>query len=331
MTRLATAALAALTLAIASAGCTPKSITINFDDSKGAVKQSTVLGSAAFLESVAQIDLVGTIAAGGLGLGSTIDVDDIALMLRTAANDASIRALVLRIDSPGGGVAASETLHALVRDFKATSGKPVVISMGDIAASGGYYVAMAGDTIYAQPSTLTGSVGVIIPAINAADGLNRIGIRSTSVTSGPNKDLASPIVPANPNHEAILQSLVDDYYDQFRTVVLDARPELPSPDTTLDGRVFTGRQALEAGLVDHLGGIPEAFEAAKTLAGLERAKLVKLYRTSNAPATPYASVTTTRTAQPRAATLPWPIPAIERKPSPGIYYLWLPPATLASP
>ncbi|MEL6498216.1 MAG: signal peptide peptidase SppA [Planctomycetota bacterium] len=329
MTRPATIA-CTLALAAVTAGCVPKSITLNFESAKGSVKQSTVLGPSNVLNSIAQIDLVGTIGVTSLG-ASGIDIDDTALMLRTAASDPTIRAVILRIDSPGGGVAASETLYNLVKEFKQTSGKPVVISMGNVAASGGYYIAMAGDTIYAQPSTVTGSVGVIIPTINASAGLNRIGVQSTSLTSGPNKDLGSPVAPINEQHQAILQSLVDDFYDQFRSLVLQARPDITDPNTTLDGRVFTGRQALEAGLVDHLGGIPEAFEAAKALAGIERINLVKLYRTSNAPATPYASVTTHTPQQPNTSTLPWPLPAIDRNTSPGIYYLWLPPATLASP
>ena len=324
-------ALVAITLALAAAGCIPKSITLNLGQAKGSVKQATVLGAPTHRDSVAQIDLVGTIGTAGFGLGAGIDIDDTALMLRAAASDPAIRAVILRIDSPGGGVGASETLYNLVKDFKQQSSKPVVISMGNVAASGGYYVAMAGDTIFAQPSTVTGSVGVIIPTINAAEGLNRIGIRSTSLTSGPNKDLASPVAQINPAHQAILQSLVDDFYDQFRSLVLDARPDITDPDSTLDGRVFTGRQALDAGLIDHLGGIPEAFEAAQVLAGLDRAKLVKLYRSQSTPATPYASVSTDNTQTPRTTTSLWPVPAIERTPGPGVYYLWLPPATLASP
>jgi protease-4 len=331
MTRLATAAIALiLALALASQGCLPRSITINLDQQKGAVKQSTVLGVDAFADSVALIDLVGTIGPAGFGLGQSIDIDDVALMLRYAAQDPSIHAVILRINSPGGGVAASETLYNLIQDFKETSGKPVVISMGTIAASGGYYIAMAGDTIFAQPSSVTGSVGVIIQGLNASEGLARIGITNQTVTSGPNKDLGSPFSPVNPEHQAIFQAMVDDFYDQFRSLVLDARPDIADPDTTLDGRVFTGRQALQVGLVDHLGGIPEAFEAATILAGIERVKLVKLYRTNNAPATPYASVSTPQPTHPSTAAPIWPLPAIERQPSPGVYYLWLPPATLAT-
>lgn len=327
MTRLAASALA-LFLALASQACLPRSITINLDQQKGAVKQSTVLGVDAFADSVALIDLVGTIGPAGFGLGQSIDIDDVALMLRYAASDPSIHAVVLRINSPGGGVAASETLHDLVMEFRQNYKKPVVISMADVAASGGYYIAMAGDTIFAQPSTITGSVGVIIPSINASQGLKSIGIVSNSITSGPNKDLASPVTPINDEHHRILQSVVDDFYDQFRTLVLNARPDISDPDTALDGRIFTGRQALEAGLVDHLGGISEAFEAATILASLERAKLVKLYRSSVQPTTPYTSISAPHTRA--ATTSPWPIPAIDRSASPGIYYLWIPPATLAT-
>ncbi len=322
-------ALLTLTLAIMMGGCLPNTITINLDDAKGPVRETAVLGSRSAPDSVAQIDLVGVIGPTGFGLGPTASIDDLALMLRHAKSERSIKAVLLRIDSPGGGVGASETLHALLQDFRDETGKPVVVSMGNVAASGGYYVAMAGDTILAQPSSVTGSVGVIIPSINAAEGLGRIGITSNSITSGPNKDLASPVVPVNPEHQAILQSLVDDFYDQFRSLVLERRPDIADPDTTLDGRVFTGRQALEAGLIDELGGIPEAFDTAKDLAGLDRAKLVKLHRTRAAPATPYAGVTASDHTT--TSTPTWPVPTIERTTGPGVYYLWLPPGTLGSP
>ncbi|MEO1584491.1 MAG: signal peptide peptidase SppA [Planctomycetota bacterium] len=330
-TRTRTTILATLLAALAAAattGCIPRSFTINLDSPKGPVREATVQGNPRDPDKVALIDLVGVIGSGGLLGGAAIDIDDTALMLREAEQDPAVKAIVLRIDSPGGGVGDSHTIYQLIRDAKDRSNKPVIAAMDSVAASGGYYIALAADTIIAKPTTVTGSVGVIIPAINASQGLESIGIVSRSITSGDNKDLASPAAPVNPEHEAILQAVVDDFYEQFRTLVVANRPNLEDPDATLDGRILTGRQALDAGLVDQLGNINDAFQTAKDRAGLDLAQLVKYHRSSQTPATPYASVQA-NTPNPLSALDR--LPRITRSPGPGVYYLWLQPAALASP
>lgn len=325
-----------LTLLIAAlAGCMPKSITLNFTNERGRVRESVVMRDAGTAPKVAQIDLSGVITSGaGTAFGTPALLDDMALMLAKAEGDAQVRAVVLHINSPGGSVAASETLASLIEGFRKRSGKPVVVSMGEVAASGGYYAAVVADRIVAQPSTITGSVGVIVPTLNVSDGLARIGIRSRSITSGPNKDIANPLEPASEAHYAILQGIVDEFYSDFRARVIAARPDLRNPDSVLDGSVYTGRRALELGLVDKLGGIPEAFAEAKRLAGTENAVLVKYYRSGSKPLTPYASAESPESAIPRTENaglipgLAGRVTSSSDATDPGFYYLWLPPGSL---
>lgn len=319
---------------LVAAGCVPKAITIQLSQERGQVRQSIVLRDRLGGPSVAQIDLTGVIASGdSSAFGSPALLDDLSLMFARAEADSQVRAVVLRINSPGGSVAASETLAGIIEGFRARTGKPVVASMGEVAASGGYYAAVAADRIVAQPSTITGSVGVIVPTLNVSDGLARIGIRSRSITSGPNKDIANPLQPVNEAHYAILQGIVDEFYSDFRARVIAARPSIENPDTALDGSVYTGRRALELGLVDRLGGIPEAFAEAKRLAGLESAVLVKYHRAGPKPMTPYASVaapdTPTAADTPLGSVLGLPDRIRQSGANdPGFYYLWLPPGSL---
>lgn len=312
-------------LLVLPAGCLPRSITISLDDPGGKVRESTVFGERSDPDKIAVIDIEGVI--GSLPSGSGVSLDDLATMLERAENDRYVKGVLLRVNSPGGSVAASETLFGMIAGFKERSRKPVVVAMGEVAASGGYYIALAADRIVAQPSTVTGSIGVIVPTINASDGLDRIGIRSRSVTSGPNKDIANPLAPPQESHYALLQGIVDEFYAQFRALVLTARPAVVDPDLTLDGRVVTGARALELGLVDLLGGIPEAAHTVEVLAGIDSARGVKYYRGSSKPYSPYARAEVGLTP----AQFSW-VGLIERPISgSGVYYLWLPPGTLGTP
>src|SRR5690606_20290868 len=231
-------------------------------------------------------------------------VDDLVAQLRKAEKDSAVKAVVLRINSPGGTVTASDVMYREVRRFAEESGKPVVASMSEIAASGGYYLALAADYMMAEPTTITGSIGVLIPTVNVSEGLGRIGIKSRSVVSRPNKDIANPLEPMVESHYAILQQLVDEYYALFRQRVIErrggvgpslsglTRRELDASriDELTDGRVVTGASAEAAGLVDATGGVHEAFEAAKSLAGVKKARLVKYHREDeDKPRSPYAS------------------------------------------
>ena len=182
------------------------------------------------------------------------------------AEDDSIVAVVLRIDSPGGGVAASQEIYDAVIELKKT--KKVVASMGSIAASGGLLVACAADKIVANPGTITGSISAIMQFANFEELLKKVGVKSSVVKSGQYKDIGSPFRDMTPEEKVIVQDLVDDIYNQFVDVIVKDR-KLPREKVIelADGRVFSGRKAKELGLVDALGDMASAAKLASKLAG----------------------------------------------------------------
>lgn len=211
--------------------------------------------------------------------------------MHRARDDSSVKAVILRINSPGGTVTASDIMYREVHHFKEDSKKPVIVLMGDVAASGGYYLACAGDEIMAHPTTITGSIGVIIQTINFSEGMKRIGIKADAIVSGPNKKMGSPFEPMPEEHRELLQGIVNEFYSNFTTIVKDARPGLGENDLgwVTDGRVVTGNRALEVGLVDSLGDLHDAFRAAKQRAGIESAALVKYHRSYEYIGSAYAA------------------------------------------
>ena len=202
--------------------------------------------------------------------------DTIAAALREAAADDDVKAVVLRVDSPGGSVTASETIWrevARVRD----AGKPVVASMGGVAASGGYYIAMAADTIVANPGTITGSIGVVTGKLVARDLKERLGVGSDSVRTNVNADAWSPNAPFTDEQQAMVEAEADLFYDDFVRRVAEARRmNVEVVDAVARGRVWTGADAKERGLVDELGGLRTAVRRAKVLAGIDPDREVRL-------------------------------------------------------
>ncbi|MCF2972687.1 signal peptide peptidase SppA [Synechococcus sp. Nb3U1] len=208
--------------------------------------------------------------------------------LRDAVQDRSVKAVLLRINSPGGAVGSSQELYRAVTALHEV-GKPVIAIMEDIAASGGYYVASAADKIYANPGTLTGSIGVIISGLSFGELLENYGIEPQTFKTGEFKDILSPFRTATPQEQRLLQDLVENTLDQFIRDVAQGRQHLPEEgaDEVLDaemiarregldearvreladGRIFTGAQALEVGLVDALGGYTEAVEDLRLMTG----------------------------------------------------------------
>jgi protease-4 len=299
MTRRPTAIIV-FALAATLGACQPITVSTTIGQRSAELREATVLHPGA-REKVAMVTLTGLIASTPeptlLG-GRANTVDRVVRQLRKAERDPRVRAVILRIDSPGGAVTASDTLYSELLAFRERSGKPIVASLGDVAASGGYYVALAADRIIAHPTTITGSVGVIIPIVNINAGMARLGIEARPIVSGPNKDIGNPLTPTNPEHEAILQGLVDTMHTRFRGLV-SARRQLEGDalDRVTDGRVLLGSAAVEAGLVDATGDIEDALADAARLAGLERARLIRYY-SDQRPATPYAD-----------ARAPMPVPA----------------------
>lgn len=178
--------------------------------------------------------------------------------LRKALTNDKVKAILLRINSPGGTVSTSQELHEAVLALK-KSGKPVVVSMGDLAASGGYYVACAADRVVANPGTLTGSIGVIMSLMNFKGLADKFGVMSVVIKSGEFKDIASPYRLMTPAEHEILQDLIMDSYDQFTTAVSEGRKiPIETVKRIADGRIYSGRQALKLGLVDELGSYTDA-------------------------------------------------------------------------
>jgi protease-4 len=201
--------------------------------------------------------------------GVIVDSKEVIVQLEKHQVNPSVKAVVLRINSPGGGVAPSQEIYEEITKFRQASKKPVVASMGSLAASGGYYIASAADVIVANPGSITGSIGVLIQVPNISGLLQKIGVRSVVVKSGEHKDLASPTREMTDAERQILQRLLDDVHGQFVDVVAKTRKlDRKKVEALADGRIFSGREAKSLGLVDQLGNLQDAIERAANLAGI---------------------------------------------------------------
>ncbi|MBI5682770.1 MAG: signal peptide peptidase SppA [Deltaproteobacteria bacterium] len=184
-----------------------------------------------------------------------------------------IKAIILRIDSPGGGVGPSQEIYKEVKRVKEK--KKVVVSMGSVAASGGYYIAAAGERIFANPGTLTGSIGVVMEFANIEGLLSKIGLTGYVVKSGEYKDIGSPVRKMTDKEKRLLQSVIDNVHEQFVQAVSEGRSiELSRVKNIADGRIFTGDQAKKLGLVDELGSLTDAIDAAAKMAGIKGKPIV---------------------------------------------------------
>ena len=182
-------------------------------------------------------------------------------------DNGSIKAVVLRIDSPGGGVGPSQEIYSEIR--KLTEVKPVIVSMGSVAASGGYYIAAPAERIFANPGTITGSIGVIMTFANYQELMGKVGVKSLVVKSGKFKDTGSAVRPFTDDDQKLIQSLIDDVHAQFVEAVILGRNMTTEQVVPLaDGRIYSGRQALDVGLVDELGNLQDAIAYAAELTGL---------------------------------------------------------------
>ncbi len=202
--------------------------------------------------------------------GVILDSQSTVTELKRFGENPTIKAIVLRIDSPGGGVVPSQEIYDAVQRVRNKNSKAVIASMGTVAASGGYYIAAATDRIIANPGTLTGSIGVIMETANVEGLLKKIGVEGIVVKSGKFKDVGSPLRKMSDEEHALLQSVMDDVHKQFIDAVAEGRAmEVSTVQSLADGRIFTGRQAKEMKLVDELGNLEDAIQLAADLAGIE--------------------------------------------------------------
>jgi protease-4 len=240
--------------------------------------------------------------------------------LEFARDDASVRALLLRINSPGGSVTGSDILHQEVMRLKRERALPVVAHFLGVAASGAYYVAMAADEVIAQPTTVTGSIGVIFLGVNVAGLMQKIGVADQTLTAGDQKDAGSWLRPMKPAEREHLQAVLDDMHDRFKQIVVAGRPRLDAKrvDALADGRIFSADQALAYGLVDGLGDLEQAVSVAQRRAGIQTSRVVIYHRPREYRQNLYT----------RAPTPPHLL-RLEIAPSgslarPGFLYLWAP-------
>ncbi len=202
--------------------------------------------------------------------GVILDAQPTVGELKKFGDSPSVKAIVLRIDSPGGGVVPSQEIYDAVKRVRNKSNKAVVASMGTVAASGGYYIASATDLIMANPGTLTGSIGVIMEMANLEGLLKKIGVEGVVIKSGRFKDIGSPLRKMSDEDRQLLQAVMDDVHQQFIQAVAEGRSlDIAEVQPLADGRIFTGRQAKEAKLVDELGDLDDAIRLAADLAGIE--------------------------------------------------------------
>jgi protease-4 len=211
-------------------------------------------------------DRIALIRVEGVILDSQATVGE----LKRFSENPSVKAIVLRIDSPGGGVVPSQEIHDAIKRVRTKNNKAVIASMGSVAASGGYYIAAATDRIVANPGTLTGSIGVIMETANVEGLLQKIGVEGVVIKSGKYKDVGSPLRKMSEEERGLLQTVMDDVHKQFIEAVAEGRAiELTDAQALADGRIFTGRQAKEAKLVDELGDLEDAIQLAADVAGIE--------------------------------------------------------------
>lgn len=200
--------------------------------------------------------------------GVIVDSIDINRQIKEFANRDDIKAVIIRINSPGGSVAPSQEIYGEVK--RLSSRKKVVASMSSVAASGGYYIALGADKIVANPGTITGSIGVIVQYMNFEGLLSKIGLKGNVIKSGEFKDSGSPLREMTDVEKKLLQELVDDVQEQFVEAVVEGRDLEPEAVRKLaDGRIFSGSQAFDLGLVDEMGGLAEAVELVSKMAGLD--------------------------------------------------------------
>jgi len=269
----------AVLLVVFLAGCVTVKVDL-FEEPKP-LKEKVVSGAGG--DKILLLDISGLIVETRhrslLGLGAVTTPGYVKEVLDKAAKDKRIKALVLRINSPGGTVSASDIIHHELLAFKKETGVPVVACLMGLATSGGYYLAQAGDAIVAHPSGITGSIGVLAMKLNIKGLMDKVGVDSEMVKSGHWKDFWSPFRPATPEEKQMMQVVIDSYYRGFVGVVAQGRKMNPQEVRRVaDGRIFTAPQAKDLGLVDSLGYLDDAIKIAQKQAGLEEARVVRYHR-----------------------------------------------------
>ena len=314
-------------LSIVASGCGMPSFLVTPVENASKLEEQTVTEGQGFAPSkIAIIEVEGMISnmkSGGFMQATENSVSLFTQEMERAAKDPAVKAVVLRVNSPGGTVTASDIMYETVMRFKQQTHKPVVASLQDLAASGAYYISCGTDKIIAHPTSVVGSIGVIFNTFNIEGTLAKIGAKSEAIKSGPLKDMGSPFRELDPAAREVMQGMVDEYYHRFVSVVTSHR-SIRDPQTlklTTDGRVFSGTRAVEVGLVDRTGLLNDAIDEAKKLGGAPGARVVMYRRPYGYSGSIYAQGAT---QVPQVNVMELKIPGV-RDPLPsGFYYLWMP-------
>ncbi len=319
--------IAALSLVVLS-GCGAPSFLITPVQNPQRIEEQTVSPGTGFgAPKIALIEVEGMLSnlkgGGLLSLGAPGEnpVSKFSQELELAAKDPAVKAVVLRVNSPGGTVTASDIMYQQVVRFKQETHKPVVASLQDLAASGAYYVSCGADRIVAHPTSVVGSIGVIFNTFNIAGTMEKIGAKSEAIKSGPMKDMASPFREIDPASRALMQQMVDEFYGRFVSVVMSNRHINAQDKTLTDGRVFSGARAVELGLADRTGLLDDAIEQAKQMSKSPGAKVVMYRRSYGHSGSIYAD---TNLPTPQASITELKVPGLHDPLPSGFYYLWQP-------
>lgn len=329
MNRFKGTALAVL-IALVCVGCASPRITL-FSDASDPLREMTLEGTDD--EKIQVIPITGIITDSPKSrvMRTTPSmVQEVVSHLRLAEKDDNVKAVLLKIDSPGGTVTASDILYHEIVAFKKRTGKKVLVCMMDLAASGGYYVSLPADVIMAHPTTITGSVGVILMRANVSGLMEKIGVGMQVNKSGENKDMGSPFRPTTPDEENMLQELADTLGRRFVDLVKQHRGlDGKNLATVADARVFLADDAVSAGLVDKIGYLSDTIDEAKTIAGLDDDARVVTYRRTNYPDDNiYNTLSSSTRSDPMPLVDMGAIGDLLNLES-GFYYLW--PQALGSP
>ncbi|HET8575760.1 MAG TPA: signal peptide peptidase SppA [Methylomirabilota bacterium] len=315
------AAILAATLLLS--GCTL--ISVDLQPRIRPLVEETVEGSGT--AKVLLLDLSGVLTEETVSVSLTTPPPRVPLLARVreelqkAAEDDRVKALIVRINSPGGTITASDILYREIHDFKARRKIPVIAAIMDVGASGGYYVALAADSIFAHPTTVTGSIGVVMLTVNAQGLMEKIGVTPLAIKSGAKKDAGSPFRALTQDEQAIFQGVIDEMYGRFVKLIVQAR-RIPEERVRglADGRIYTAEQAKALGLVDRIGYLDDAVAAAKKAAELKDARLVMYHRPREYRANFYSTTPVTPGSDSALAQLATTLVG----PGPRFMYLWWP-------
>ncbi len=258
------------------------------------LEEETVDGKGS--SKIVMMDLSGLLADETPGFSLNPEPQRVPLLarvqeeLRKADKDDRVKALIVRINSPGGTITASDTVYREIDEFKRKKKIPVIAAIMDVGASGGYYAALAADTITVVPTTVTGSIGVVMLTVNAQGLMEKIGVAPMAIKSGPLKDSGSPFRPLTPEERAVFQGVIDDMFGRFVTLIAKSRKMTEARVRGFaDGRIYTAQEALALGLVDRIAYLDEVIGLAKEQAGLDEARVVMYHRPKEYRASIYAA------------------------------------------